>query len=411
MAGFVKEVTPRLQALEYVSGSLCFPWDTNLRVIPLENSIGRRLSNAQLSDMPYPPYTRSLRDGYAVRSSDVSAATYGTPTFLNKIGEVTMGIIPDVLISSGEAAAIPTGGVLPEGTDSVVMLEDTCLTGGWVEVRKGVQSGENIIKAGEEIKVGEQILGRGDIVDFRSVSLLATLGINKVSTVDLRINLLSTGDEIVPVEVSPLPPGCIRDANGLSLCAMLQRYGFASEYRGIVSDDGVLFEKRVADELADCDVLVLSGGSSVGVRDHCSRVLESLPSPGLLVRGVNIVPGKPTLIAGCYDKKKLVVSLPGHPLSCLTAAYVILIPLLLLLIGAENETHGNRLFLELAKDLTARSGPEEFTPCCIKADGRVSPLLAKSGYVSGLTSADGLIRIPEDRETMRAGDIVEVWTW
>jgi molybdopterin molybdotransferase len=249
------------------------------------------------------------------------------------------------------------------------------------------------------------------MVDFRTMSILATLGIKAVPLINLKISILSTGDEIVPVETYPLPPGKIRDVNGWSVRSLLSRYGFDSEYRGILSDEGDLFEKTVKEEAARCDVLILSGGSSVGIRDHCSRVLEKLPAPGLMIRGINIIPGKPTLIAGSLQDKKLVVSLPGHPLSCFTVAYVLLIPLLLRLIGAANTGYGIKMQLPMSRDITARTGPEEFVPCRMTTDGRIDPILAKSGYVSSLASADGFIRIPEDRETIRAGETAEVWLW
>jgi len=311
MAGFVKEVTPRLKALEYTAEELFFPWDIRSSDIPLDRALGRRISRSLISEAPYPPFTRSLRDGYAVYSPDVVAATSGTPSFLRKNGDISMGTVPAFGISSGCTAAIPTGGVLPEGADAVVMLEDTTAAGDWIEIRRGVQSGENIISAGEEISSGSKLLGRGDMVDFRSVSVLSALGVKNVPAIDMRISILSTGDEIVPVETAALPPGCVRDANGWSVRALLERHGFSADYAGIVSDDGDSFEKRVMDELEKCDVLVLSGGSSVGIRDHCSQVLEALPAPGLLVRGINIMPGKPALIAGCREDKNLLSAFPG----------------------------------------------------------------------------------------------------
>ena len=411
MAGFVKEVTPRIEAVAHAAAALAFPWETAAETLPLAEARGKRLAKELFCTMPYPPYTRSLRDGYAVASGDVSAATVGTPTFLQKTGSVLMGETPHFIVSNGEAASIPTGGVLPKGADAVVMLEDTSLTGGYVEVRSGVQSGENVIAKGEELKKGQKILSRGDLIDFRTASLLATVGVDKVETAKPRVSVLSTGDEVVPVGRHPLPPGCIRDVNGAVLKFLLTRCGFEAEYRGIVSDDGAEFEKRFKGELSHCDVLVLSGGSSVGARDRCSQMLEGLPEPGLLVRGINIAPGKPTLVAGCLKDKKLVVSLPGHPLSCLVAAYALLVPLLLRLIGAENEKYGHRLNLELAADVPAKTGPEEFLPCRLDECGKVRPVLAKSGYISPLSQSDGLLRVPENRETLRAGEIAEVWLW
>lgn len=411
MSGFVKEVTPRMQALDQVAEWLSFPWHVRTADMPIDSALGKRISRDVETGEKYPPFTRSLRDGFAVHSPDVVAATPGAPTFLIKTGDISMGILPEISIRPGEAAGIPTGGVLPNGSDSVVMLENTSLTGGWIEVRSAVQSGENVIFAGEEFPAGQKILSRGDVVDFKTISILATLGIKTVPSIDLKISILSTGDEIVPIETSPLPPGKIRDVNGWSVRSLLTRYGFDSEYRGILSDDGDLFERTVKEETELCDVLILSGGSSVGIRDHCSRVLEKLPAPGLMIRGINIVPGKPTLIAGSLEEKKLIVSLPGHPLSCITVAYVLLLPLLLKLIGASHVEYGIKTQMPMARDITARTGPEEFVPCRITEDGRIDPILAKSGYVSSLASADGFIHIPEDRETIRAKETAEVWLW
>lgn len=411
MAGFVNEVSPRLETLLYVAESLAFPWLDKHETVSLKESLGKRIATQLNAEFPYPLHIRSLRDGYAVQSQDVVAATAGTPTFLKKTEDVVMGSIPSFKIVQGEAVSIPTGGILPDGADSVVMLEDTSFISGFVEVRKGVQSGENIICQGEEIVEGEKVLFRGDLINFSTVSILATLGVNCLSVFGLKISVLSTGDEIVPVETTPLPFGCIRDVNSWSVISILKQYGFSAVYKGIVSDDADELETRVQEELKQCDVLILSGGSSVGIRDNSSKVLEKLEKPGLLTRGLNISPGKPTLIGGCLDSRKLIISLPGHPLSCITVVYVFLIPLLLKLIGAENGTYGHKLFLKLSKDLNARTGPEEFVPCKIEKSGEVTPLLAKSGYISVLSEADGLIRIPEDRETARTGEMVEVWTW
>lgn len=411
MAGFVKEVTSRKKALDEISKRLLFPWGYPVRELPLDEAVGRRCASEIINDSPYPPFSRSLRDGYAVRHADAAGATPGTPLFLTGKGEVLMGAAPDFEIYPSEAAAIPTGGILPRGADAVVMLEDTELAGGWIEVRRGVQAGENIILRGEELAPGERLLPAGGMIDFQTIGMLATAGISRLPTIDLRISILSTGDEIVPVETRELPPGCIRDANGGNVKALLSRYGFAAEYRGIASDDGAAFERRFHEELANCDLLVLSGGSSVGVRDHCSELLASLPAPGLLVRGLNIVPGKPTLIAADAAARKLVVSLPGHPLSCLSVAFTVLLPLLMRRIGAAESECGTRTRLRLSRDLAARTGPEEFVPCALGADGSAAPLAAKSGYISVLAKASGFICIPEDRETIRAGEDAEVWLW
>lgn len=411
MVGFVKDVTPLDEAVRYIVESLSFPWKTESEVVTIEKASGRRLLSDLTSPFSYPPYAKSLRDGYAVMSRSVSAASSSSPVFLNKAGNVLMGEVPDFQLEQDEAAVIPTGGILPRGADAVLMLENTSYAGGWVEVRRGVQAGDNIINAGEEITTGDRVLSGGTLIDFRSISLLAAIGIKNVRVSRLRISVLSTGNEIVPIETSPVPPGVIRDVNGWVICSLLARYGFPAEYRGILSDDPVFFEERVRRELERCDVLILSGGSSVGSRDLCSSVLEKLKAPGLLVRGINIAPGKPTLIAGELTEKKLVVSLPGHPLSCITVAYILLLPLLRALIGVWTEDRNLKIRLPLTHDIAARTGLEEFVPCKLGKDGRVTALPAKSAYIAALSSTDGLIRIPEDKETLRAGEIAEVWLW
>lgn len=411
MASFVNEVSPRLETILSVSEALDFPWLDNVKALQLNDSIGKRISNSIYADSSYPSKSRSLRDGFAVQSRDVVSATSSTPSFLKRIEAVEMGNSPSFKVAMGEAAPIPTGGILPIGSDTVVMLENTSEVSGYVEIRKGVQSGDNIIHAGEDIRSGEKVLGRGELVNSSSIGILAALGINNISVFNLSISVLSTGDEVVPVETTPLTEGKIRDVNSHSIMSILKQYGFDSKYKGIVSDELEELNKKVKEELNDCDILILSGGSSVGIRDYSFEMLNSLDYPGLITRGINIAPGKPTLIGGSLKNKKLVISLPGHPLSCITVTYVVVLPLLLKLIGADKETYGHRLNLQLTKDLVATSGTEEFIPCKIDEMGKVIPLFGKSGYISILADSNGFIRIPENRETVRTGDYVEVWLW
>ena len=200
MAGFVKEVAPREAALDEIEKRLNFPWNYKKTEVMLGEAAGRRCAEAVVSPAPYPPFSRSLRDGYAVNHLDAAGATPGTPLFLSKKGEVRMGEAPDFKLSLTEACPIPTGGMLPEGADSVVMLEDTSEAGGWVEIRRGVQAGENVIGRGEEVAEGEKLLPAGSLIDFRTISVLAAIGRAKLPVADLKISILSTGDEIVPAE-------------------------------------------------------------------------------------------------------------------------------------------------------------------------------------------------------------------
>lgn len=410
MAGFVQEVRSIEDCITHVVKSLSLPWQFGGNETLLQDAVTTRALAPILSPVAHPPFTRSLRDGYALRHADTVGASPSSPVFLRVKGDVAMGEAPRAAVGPEELAGISTGGVLPEGADAVVMLEDTALAGEWVEVRHAVQRGENLLYAGEDVAKGEVLVERGDLIDIASCGLLATAGIESVKTLALRIGILSTGDEIRPVSERFLPPGCIRDANASILNAALRRYGFSARAYGIVPDDENLLASMVGRVLEESDVLIVSGGSSVGVRDHCSRIFEALPPPGLLVRGINMVPGKPTLIGASAGDRKLVFGLPGHPLSCLVALIFVALPILLRVIEAPAPHVGRFLKLPLAEDLRGRAGSDEFTPMRIH-DGMVVPIAAKSGYVSAMRSADGFIKLAANRETLRRGEVVDVWIW
>jgi molybdopterin molybdotransferase len=239
--------------------------------------------------------------------------------------------------------------------------------------------------------------------------LLGSFGITEISVMDVKIGIISTGDEIVPID-SPAPPGFIRDANAGMIRSLLKAYGWASEPFGIAPDSWPELKSRFWEALAACDVVIVSGGSSVGARDHAARVMEGMAPPGLLVRGVNMAPGKPTLIGGDACGRKLVAGLPGHPLSCMVAAIFVVLPLLLAMCGAPEKHAGRYVRLPLAGDVPGRTGLDEFVPVRIEPGG-ARPLAAKSGYVSAMRGADGFVRLRPDRETARKGEEAEVWIW
>jgi molybdopterin molybdotransferase len=409
MSGFVRELAGRTEALDYVSKTLGFPWRLETQTKTLGESFGRRIGVPLSSLSDYPPFSRSTRDGYALRSQDIAGASDSAPVFLRIKGEVLMGEPSDACVNEGECLGVHTGGMIPEGSDAVVMLEDTLKAGDWLEVRKSLQSGENVIFKGEEIGKGQMILETGERLDQRNVGILATLGICEADLMNLRIGILSTGDEIVPAETRKLPSGKIRDANSWFLEYLLSEHGFSSSRLGIAPDRKDDLEKAVREGLVRHEVLLISGGSSVSVRDYCSEILEGLPSPGLLVRGINMSPGKPVLIAGCLPERRLVVGLPGHPLSCSIVALTVLLPLLYALAGTRGTPLKSHRF-PLARDIFGRTGVEEFIPVLV-SEGKAVPLPGKSGYVSILREAVGLVRLPQNEETRRKGETVEVLEW
>ncbi|MDR3331481.1 MAG: molybdopterin molybdotransferase MoeA [Synergistaceae bacterium] len=410
MADFVEEVRPIDECVNFVADSLSFPWKVRERKVDLCAALFMRSSRDVRAGEPSPPFTRSLRDGYALSHSITTGASPGSPIFLKVRGEVVMGEAPTFALFADEAAFIPTGGMVPDGADAVVMLEDTEAAGGVVELRRAVQRGENLIFIGEEIAPGDILLSAGEMIDCSIPGILGTFGIFSVDVVDLKIGVISTGDEILPIDASPLPIGSIRDANTYSVQSLLRRYGWASRSYGIAPDNPEDLTALANEAIGECDVVLLSGGSSVGARDHTARILDSLSEPGPLIHGINMTPGKPTLIGGSISDKKLIVGLPGHPLSCMVSTIFVVMPILLAMSGARGSHVGRYLKMRLAEDVQGRTGPDELIPMKISEEG-AAPLAAKSSYVSAMRGADGFIRLRPNTETLRKYDETEIWLW
>lgn len=406
----LREVAPREEVLTKVIRELGFPWELPPRETPLalEDAAGFPLGETLLASQDHPPFSRSLRDGFAVRCEETAGASPGTPAFLRLAGEVPMGGPASESLRPGEVLSIHTGGMLPPGADGVLMLEDATVTAGWVEARKALQRGENVVFQGEEYRRGDSLLTAGSRLDERHVGIFAALGKGVVPGVDLSATVLSTGDEVVPLETDPVPQGCVRDVNGWFLTGFLRRRGFRVRHGGILRDDPEALATGFQRAFEESDLILLSGGSSVSVRDHCEEILSQIPAPGLMVRGVNIQPGKPTHLAGSLVPRRLVVGFPGHPLACATVAYTVLLPLLGAWMGSPETWTCRKERVTLLRDLVARAGVEEFVPGRWTPQG-VVPLPSASGYVAALREADGFLRFPQERETARSGEEVEFW--
>lgn len=412
MAGMLEHLLPRDQALSRVVDALSLTaWRGPKASSDLRGALGALLSDDLAADAPYPPHTRSTRDGYAVTGADTLGGSPSSPAFLSRVGEVPMGQRPAFSLKRGECALIHTGGAVPDGADAVVMLEDCSEAGGLVEVRRAVQKGENLVRRGEEFDAGQLLLPRGTRLDTRSVGFLASLGIDRVDATELKVGVLSTGDEIVDISADPAP-GQIRDVNSWTIFSLLKERGYLPERLGIVRDDRTALSDALERARREYPVVLLSGGSSVSERDFTPALLEALPPPGLLVRGLNMAPGKPALIAGSKDTDagRLVVGLPGHPLSCLVVMWTVVLPLLSAMTTGEPRVPWKSLRLPADADVWGRAGVEEFVPCRL-INGGVRPLTAKSAYVGTLRDADGFIRLSPEEETIRKGESAEVCLW
>jgi len=371
---------------------------------------GRVIAGDIVAPEDVPGFDRSGMDGFAVRASDTFAASEGLPVYLELTGEVPMGRATAIEVAPQEAVRISTGGVMPEGSDAVVMVENTEVSGETVEVVKGVAPGENVIRKDEDIARGALLFPSGQVLGPAQVGALVALGITEVSVYRLPVvGIISTGNELVPPSETP-GPGQVRDVNSTALAASVVRAGCLARTYGIAADEfGVLLEvsRRVLDE---CDALIISGGSSMGVRDLTVDILDRLGPPGTLAHGIYLKPGKPTLIAVCDGKPAL--GLPGNPASALTVFEEVMAPVLAALRGEIKRGAGARTVQAiLERSVASATGRLELVPVSLGLEGellKATPIQGKTNLIGTLARADGNVRILEGCEGIERGERVTV---
>jgi molybdopterin molybdotransferase len=381
--------------------------------VKLEQALHRVTAQELISPEDLPPRARATMDGYAVKASDTFGASASIPAVLQVIGRVVMGALCGFPVAAGQAAEIPTGGFLPEGADAVVMVEySSKLDDGTVEIIRPVTPGENVLNRSEDVAKGKPVIPRGKRLRPHDVGMLAGLGILKASVGKKpTVAVISTGDEIVPVSGSPLP-GQIRDINGHSLRALVESAGARVLTCEIVRDEPALLTAALKRALSQTDVVVVSGGSSVGQCDHVVAIVSGFSGSEILAHGVAINPGKPTLLARVGGKP--VFGLPGHPVSALVVAQVFLAPFLRYLEGEalDREPAGRQKQAILASSVHSAQGREEYVRVTLERRGNgwlARPVFGKSGMVSSLVRADGFFMIPVHAEGIAGGETVTVY--
>jgi molybdopterin molybdotransferase len=381
--------------------------------VPLDDAAGRILALDVAAREDLPEGARSTVDGYAVRAADTFGASESIPALLELARPVIMGVIPDFELLPGQAAPILTGGFLPEGSDAVVMVEYSNAAGpGSIEISHPVTLLTNVVGKGEDARAGEPQLLAGKKLRPQEIGFLAALG---YANVEVRrrpkVAIISSGDEVIPVEKKP-HPGQIRDANGRSVAALVRAAGCVPIRFDIVPDNAEILDRTLRKALESADVVTLSGGSSVGSRDLMASCVSALPGAEILAHGVTIKPGKPTLLGRQGDKA--IFGLPGHPVSALVIAQIFLAPFLDYLAGAplKKGPAGHKIRASLAASLHSEIGLEEFVRVRIEEeqDGTcvAYPVLGKSGMLSTLTKADGVVCVPMNAEGLSRGETVTV---
>ncbi len=380
-------------------------------IITIEEALGRITAEPVISRENLPAHPRSSMDGYALSARDSYGASESMPAYIEITGEVLMGQLPSGLVKKGCCYKIPTGGILPEGADSVVMLEHTVpIDNTLIEVVKSVGEGSNINRPGDDIAIGETALETGTKLRAQELGLLAGLGFAEVNVFrKVKIGILSTGDEIIAHTQKPAP-GKIRNINSIAIGARATSRSTKVKDYGIVSDNKEIFLHTVEQAIAGNDIVIFSGGSSVGMRDLGEQVIEQLGPPGVIVHGTALKPGKPVILG--MSNTTALIGLPGHPVSALTCFDLFIAPAIEKLSGMRTRLE-NTPYIEatLTRNINSAAGRRDIVRVSLnktKEQYLASPVLGKSGSISVLSKADGYFIIEESSQGISEGERVKV---
>ncbi len=372
--------------------------------IDILSSTDRVLADDIISNINVPEFNRSTVDGYSIVVEDSHGATESIPSMLSLVGEVRMGETPKVDISTGEALYTPTGGMLPDSATGVIMIENAELMDKeTLLLYKPISKGENIIFKGDDIKKGDIALEKGTKINPEAIGVLASLGISKINVYKKpRFYIISTGDEIIDLD-EELTMGKVRDINSYALYSLIEKLGCLVVGKTIVKDDYELLREELDKGTVLADIVLISGGSSVGARDFTHQVISSFQGKGVLVHGLAIKPGKPTIIG--EGNGKLIIGLPGHPVSSIVVFKAIVEKYI-------NQKLGNETIIPQVKAVTEYnfpSSPGKQTYHMVRLrekDGRffASPTFGKSGMITMLSKSQGYIVIKEHEEGINKGE-------
>jgi len=376
-----------------------------VEAVATAEAMGRVVAEDIVAPGDLPFFPRSTMDGYAVRAEDTYGASEGLPAYLRVVGEVRMGSPADIVVGPGEAVLIHTGGMLPGNADAVVMVENTReVDSSTIEVVRPAARGENVLQVGEEVRKGDLLLPAGSIVRAQEIGGLLSQGITEITVLQrVKVGLISTGDELVPPEEVP-QPGQVRNTNAYTLAALAFKAGAIPLRLGIMRDDREALVQAARDGLRQADIVVISAGSSASARDMTADVIRSLGEPGVLVHGVALRPGKPTILGVVNGKP--IFGLPGNPSSAMVTFELFVTPCIYRLSGCRQPL---RRFVKarLTRNIASAAGREDYVPVKLhEQDGEMlaEPVFGKSNLLSNMMRADGMAQVPLDRNGLAEGE-------
>jgi molybdopterin molybdotransferase len=386
-----------------------------METIDVTDACSRILAVDLVAGRDMPGFRRATMDGYAVHAASTFGASESSPAWLELVGMILMGEIPDFVLEPGQAAHISTGGMLPQGADSVVMVEHTeAVDEGSVEIYKSVAPLQHVIDASEDFARDETVLAAGTFIRPQEAGLAAGLGFSEIKVYRVpRVGIVSTGDEIIPITQEPVP-GQIRDINSYTLAGFVEEAHAIPVRYGIIKDNPLALKAACELALAECDMVLISGGSSVGTRDYTVEVLSSLSDTQVLVHGMSVSPGKPTILANSCNKP--VWGLPGQVVSAMVVVKIVVIPFLHRLQGYRKPVRQLRIPAKLTRNVPSAQGRRDFVRVMLEKEqlenyeGQMMarPVLGKSGLIRTMIHADGLLEIGEHVEGLEKGTLVDI---
>jgi len=394
--------------------SECFDrLDRKVEEIEIDKAAGRVLAEDVVSAENVPGFNKSTVDGYAVRASDTHGASDSIPAFLELVGEVSIGRKSGLKISPGQCAYVPTGAPVPEGADAMVMVEYCeSFDSDHIAVYSPVAAGNSMIMEGDDARVGDRVLSAGKKLRFQEVGLLASLGIGKVKVKrKLRVSIISTGDELKALGQG-LEPGEIYDSNSHALKVQSQAIGLDVISTSMVRDDGESLKASISDAMKESDIVITSGGSSQGRKDYTESMFDLLSGGNILLHGLALKPGKPTLAAYDEASSTLLLGLPGHPVAAST------VHMLLLAYctekyynGHDAEQYEKNVQAVIKRNIPGAPGRETCIPVVLTetdAGFEAEPAKGNSALWTLFTQADGYLIIDRNCEGLKAGEMVSV---
>jgi len=395
------------QIMENLSGFACMETER----VSVTDALSRILAENITTSLDIPGFRRATMDGYAVVSKSTFGATESNPAWFNIAGEIKMGETPTFTLEPGFAAGISTGGMLPSGADSVVMIEHTeTIDENSIEIYKSVAPLQNVIDFSEDFAKGEVVLKKGLELRPPEIGLAAALGCSEIKVYKrVKVGIISTGDEVIPVTETPAP-GQIRDINSYTLAGFVKEAGCVPIFYGIIKDDLNTLYETCKKAFKECDMVLISGGSSVGARDFTIDVLNKIENSEILAHGISISPGKPTIFAKSGNIP--LWGLPGQVVSAMVVFKIVVAPFLNKLRGCCNFFENRfRIRAILSRNVASTQGRQDFVRIRLtkQEDGLLAePVLGKSGLIKTMVQADGLLEIGENIEGIEKGSVVDI---